>query len=179
MSHQKSGRGVRYSWRLKWTSKKPNCCRRLCIQDFATTNENSCVCYNFNSMRWTAFLREECNWEILLWILAGRRAWASLCSPRIRAGPDAELGKVPSGEELQPQQELWVMEAGARFESAPWDSRMLTTNCSSRLPLHLKYCQRDPLPFLSCLLYLKRHGEGSFSSVLRIYIAYLLETSGC
>lgn len=152
MSRQKSCRGIRYYWRLKWTNKKPSCCRRPCIQDFATANENSCVCYNFNSMHWTAFLRKECNREILLWILAGRRAWASLCSLRIRAGPDAELGKVPFREELQPQQELWVVESGARFESAPRDSGMHTINCFSRLSLHLKYCQREPLPFPSCFL---------------------------
>lgn len=39
MSHQKSCQGVRYYWRAKWTSKKPNCYRRGYIPDFAATKK--------------------------------------------------------------------------------------------------------------------------------------------
>lgn len=124
MSHLTPCPGVRDYWGLKWTSKKLNCYGRVCIPDFTTTNENSCVCYFFliPCIELFFFLRKESNWEILVCILAGHRAWASLCSESIRAGPDAELGKVPSGEELQPQQELWV--SGVRSQICEGSRRL-------------------------------------------------------
>lgn len=43
LSHQKSCQGVRCYRRLKWTSKKPNCCWRAYIPDFAV-KKKKCMC---------------------------------------------------------------------------------------------------------------------------------------
>lgn len=101
-------------------NKKPNCCWRAYIPDFAAKKKKMLVSATFfNSLHWIVFLRRESKWEILPCTLAGYRARASLCSPRIRAGPDVELGEVPSRKELKPQQELWVSGVGSQIWGCP------------------------------------------------------------
>ena len=87
-------------------SKKPNCYRRAYIPDFAATEKKMHVSGTF-LIPCTEWFSEERKKMGKTSLYPGRyRAWASLCSPRIRARPDVEVGEMPSRKELQPQQEL-------------------------------------------------------------------------
>lgn len=63
----------------------------------------------------------------------------------------------------------------ARFEGAPLDFRVHYINCSYRLSLHLKYCQRELLPFLTFFFFNNRNDtERSHLVQFKKYVLHTL-----
>lgn len=138
MLHQKSSQGIRFYWRLMWKSKKPNCYRKTCIPDFLLLQMKMHVsAIFFNSIIELFFCGKKANGKYY------SVSWqAAELGPRAHQGWEQSqmqnLEKCLAAKSSSQGKNYASREEGARFESAPLDSRMHTTNCPSRLPFHLR-----------------------------------------